>query len=226
MAKKIRTSRIGKAFNTKNELVFDVLNNENPTAFFGLIQLRKKFDKVVQDSKIFDEAADIQKLSEGLTPGEMSFLMNAIENNDIKNMRDFYRVRKGMIDRLYKKNDAGQWIYKKTGEIVERPKSIEEVMSRVESSNVLFDVAEANRENRFIRSDLDRQASKYAKDRMNAKEYFAFTGKELSKNLDTIELVEDMIGIDKLKNISSYRDLLKNAELSEHEGINRLKKTS
>lgn len=224
LAKKIRTSRVGKAFSNKNKLTSAALNNEKPTAYFGLIQLRKKFDKVVQDSKIFDEAADIQKLSEGLTAGEMSFLMNAVENNDIKNMRDFYRVRKGMIDRLYKKNDAGQWIYKKTGEVVEHPESIEEVMSRVESSNILSDVAEANRENRFIRSDLDRQASKYAKDRMNAKEYFAFTGKELSKNLDTIELVEDMIGIDKLKNISSYRDLLKNAELSEHEGINRLKK--
>ncbi len=224
LAKKIRTSRVGKAFSNKNKLTSAALNNEKPTAYFGLIQLRKKFDKVVQDSKIFDEAADIQKLSEGLTAGEMSFLMNAVENNDIKNMRDFYRVRKGMIDRLYKKNDAGQWIYKKTGEIVEHPESIEEVMSRIESSNVLSDVAEANRENRFLRFDLGKQASKYVNDRMNANEYFAFTGKELSKNLDTIELVEDMIGIDKLKNISSYRDLLKNAELSEHEGINRLKK--
>lgn len=224
LAKKIRTSRVGKAFSNKNKLTSAALNNEKPTAYFGLIQLRKKFDKVVQDSKIFDEAADIQKLSEGLTAGEMSFLMNAVENNDIKNMRDFYRVRKGMIDRLYKKNDAGQWIYKKTGEIVEHPESIEEVMSRVESSNVLSDVAEANRENRFLRFDLGKQASKYTNDIMNANEYFAFTGKELSKNLDTIELVEDMIGIDKLKNISSYRDLLKNAELSEHEGINRLKK--
>lgn len=223
LAKKIRTSRVGKAFSNKNKLTSAALNNEKPTAYFGLIQLRKKFDKVVQDSKIFDEAADIQKLSEGLTAGEMSFLMNAVENNDIKNMRDFYRVRKGMIDRLYKKNDAGQWIYKKTGEVVEHPESIEEVMSRVESSNILSDVAEANRENRFIRPYLDRQASKYANDRMNAGEYFAFTGKELSKNLDTIELVEDMIGIDKLKNISSYRDLLKNAKLSDDPRINSVK---
>ena len=223
LAKKIRTSRVGKAFSNKNKLTSAALNNEKPTAYFGLIQLRKKFDKVVQDSKIFDEAADIQKLSEGLTAGEMSFLMNAVENNDIKNMRDFYRVRKGMIDRLYKKNDAGQWIYKKTGEVVEHPESIEEVMSRVESSNVLSDVAEANRENRFLRPYLDRQASKYANDRMNAGEYFAFTGKELSKNLDTIELVEDMIGIDKLKNISSYRDLLKNAKLSDDPRINSVK---
>ena len=223
LAKKIRTSRVGKAFSNKNKLTSAALNNEKPTAYFGLIQLRKKFDKVVQDSKIFDEAADIQKLSEGLTAGEMSFLMNAVENNDIKNMRDFYRVRKGMIDRLYKKNDAGQWIYKKTGEVVEHPESIEEVMSRVESSNILSDVAEANRENRFIRPYLDRQANKYANDRMNAGEYFAFTGKELSKNLDTIELVEDMIGIDKLKNISSYRDLLKNAKLSDDPRINSVK---
>ena len=58
---------------------------------------------------------------------------------------------------------------------------------------------------------------------MNAGEYFAFTGKELSKNLDTIELVEDMIGIDKLKNISSYRDLLKNAKLSDDPRINSVK---
>lgn len=239
--KKIRTSRIGKRFSTRNAEEAKKFSDINEhIKNYALSKMMKAAKRTEQDVEDYNTSYIISDLEKNFTPEELLDWMHAYERGDFKSAEEVEKVKSSLNDYLYQYDlKNGGYIDRSTGEFVDTYENemladsltgdinVQKLSDRGTALNK--DVKDAERYYNIIREEIAKVLSNFSNEE---REYFKnFTGLS-SDNInvnapisDVVNGVINSINYKKVRNDpSAIEELVNKAKFSKDSEANKIRK--
>ena len=226
LAKRIRTSNLGKMFSTNDlERIQKSGNLSNKTTqnLYSYDQMNKKLQQIMRDSEVYKNAENIEQFTSGLTKDELYSFYDDIEHGNFAKMRDYIAVRQKLFNEAFETDKAGNLISKATGEIFENtPEGMQRAFGDMLDGEDIGNMLNLSKMNDENIETLNKYINEYIKNATDADNvaYRMITGKTAGMATSDADIIENIALVDKFKNITSWKGFLKNVRLSDDDFVN------